>query len=99
MKNNTIHPNLVLGLVTFLTLIFSVVFRASQLNSVGNILFIATLVLGFIHWIWAIINVLKHYRTNKGKEDRTIFWVIFVIIVPPVGGIVYYAFNRNLMIQ
>ena len=99
MKDTRKHPNLILGLVTFLTLILSVGFRENINRSVGDIFFIATLVMGFVHWIWAIIDVLKHYRTNNTEENRNIFWVIFVIIVPPLGGIVYYAFNKNLQVQ
>ena len=99
MKQTIWHPNLILGLVSFFTLILSVGMRANRLNSVGDILFGATLLIGLVHWIWSIIDVLKHYRSNKGSEDRTIIWVIFVIIVPPVGGILYYAFRKNLGFQ
>lgn len=98
MKSAFKHPNLILGLVTFLTLILSVGFRANRMNAVGDVLFIATLVLGFVHWIWSVVDVLKHYRTNKATEDRTIIWAIIVIIVPPLGGILFYLFNRNLKI-
>ena len=99
MKDTLKHPNLILGLFTFLTLILSVGFRANRLNSVGDVLFITTLALGFIHWVWSIIDVLKDYRTNKATEDRNIIWVIFVIIVPPLGGILYYAFNKSLSVK
>ena len=96
MKDAFRHPNLIIGLFTFLTLILSMGFHANRLNSVGDVLLIATFVLGFVHWVWSIIDVLKHYRSNKATEDRTIIWVILVIIVPPVGGIIFYSFNRNL---
>ena len=96
MKDAFKHPNLIVGLLTFLTLILSVGFRANRLNAVGDVLLIATFVLGFVHWVWSIIDVLKHYCSNKAAEDRTIVWVILVIIVPPVGGILFYSFNRNL---
>jgi len=99
MKNSVTHPNMILGLVSFLTLIFSVGLRANRYNELGDIFFGITLLIGLVHWVWAIIDVLKHYRTNKAMEDRNIIWVIFVIIVPPVGGIIYYAFNKNLSLQ
>lgn len=98
MKNTLKQPNLILGLVSFFTLILSVGFRANRLNAVGDALFISTLVIGFVHWVWAVIDVLKHYRTQKANEDRNIIWVILVTIVPPVGGIMYYAFNKNLSV-
>lgn len=90
------QPNLVLGLVTFLTLILSVGFRANRLNRIADILLISTFSLGFIHWVWAVIDVLKNFFANKAKEARNILWVVLVVIVPPVGGILYYAFRRNV---
>ena len=99
MKQTIWHPNLILGLVSFFTLILSVGMRANRMNSVGDVLFGTTLLIGLIHWTWSIIDVLKHYRANQGTEDRTIIWVIFVIIVPPLGGLLYYAFRRNLGLQ
>lgn len=92
------QPNLILGLITFLTLILSVGFRANRLNRIADILLISTFSLGLIHWIWAVIDVLKNFFANKAKEARNILWVILVVIVPPVGGILYYAFRRNVEI-
>ncbi len=98
MSNNFKHPNLILGLVSFVILILGVGLRANKFHEVGNILLIGAFVLGGIHWIWSIIDVLRYYKTDKSKENRNIVWVIIVIIVPPVGGILYYAFNKNLAI-
>ena len=96
MKKNWKHPNLIIGLVSFLTLLLSVGFRANRMNAVGDTLLIGTFALGFIHWVWAVVDVLKDYFAHKSTEDRNIVWVVLVIIVPPVGGILYYAFQRNL---
>jgi hypothetical protein len=96
MKDALKHPNLLLGLFTFLLLIVSVGFRANGMNSVGDILFGSMLVLGFVHWIWSVIDVMKEYRSNKENQSINIIWVIIVIILPPLGGIIYYAFKRNL---
>jgi hypothetical protein len=98
MRDYTKHPNLILGLITFLTLILAVGLRANGNNEIGDILLITTFVLGGVHWVWSVIEVLKDYRTNKEKENRNIVWVILVLIVPPVGGILYYAFNKNLAV-
>jgi uncharacterized membrane protein YqjE len=98
MANDLKHPNLILGLMSFVTLILGVGLRANRYNKVGDIFLIGTFVIGFIHWVWSVTDVLKHYRTNKTNENRKIIWVILVVIVPPVGGILYYAFNKNLAI-
>ncbi|HEX8316408.1 MAG TPA: PLD nuclease N-terminal domain-containing protein [Flavisolibacter sp.] len=95
-RNYQKHPNLWLGLFTFFLLILSVGLRANQHNEVGDILLISSFVLGGVHWIWSVIDVLKDYRTNKASENKNIIWVILVAVVPPVGGIIYYAFNKNL---
>lgn len=96
MSNYSKHPNLILGLVSLVTLILAVGLRANRYNKVGDVLLIGTFVLGAIHWVWSMIDVFNHYRTNKAMQSRTIIWVILVVIVPPVGGILYYAFNKNL---
>lgn len=90
------QPNLLLGLVSFVTLILSVGLRANGLKTTGDDLLYTTFALGFIHWVWASIDVLKHYHSDKKTENRTIIWVIIVLIVPPIGGILYYAFHQNL---
>lgn len=95
-KNYQKHPNLFLGIATFVLLILAVGLRANRQNEIGTIFLIATFVLGAVHWVWAIIDVLKEYRTDKKSENRNLIWVILVFAVPPVGGIVYYAFNKNL---
>ncbi|MDB5206165.1 MAG: hypothetical protein JWR72_1240 [Flavisolibacter sp.] len=98
MRDYSKHPNLILGLFTFLILILAVGLRANRYNEIGDALLISTFVLGGVHWVWSVIDVLKDYRTNKEKENRNIVWVILVLIVPPVGGILYYAFNKNLAV-
>lgn len=95
-RNYQKHPNLWLGLFTFFLLILSVGLRANQHNEVGDILLISSFVLGGVHWIWSIIDVMRDYRAEKARENKNIIWVILVIIVAPVGGILYYAFNKNL---
>jgi hypothetical protein len=95
-RNYQKHPNLFLGLVTFILLILSVGLRANRHNEVGDILLIATFVLGGVHWAWSIVDVIRDYRTDKASENRNIIWVILVAVVPPVGGILYYSFNKNL---
>jgi uncharacterized membrane protein YqjE len=90
------HPNFILGLISFLLLIIGVGMRSNGLAS-ANYVLIASFVLGGIHWIWAIVEVLKNFRTDSTRENR-ILWVIAVIAVPPVGGMLYYLFGRTVTI-
>ena len=95
-KNYQKHPNLILGLISFVVFILAIGLRANRHNEVGDVLLIAAFVMGAIHWAWAVMDVLKEYRSDKQSENRNLIWVILVCAVPPVGGIVYYAFNKNL---
>src|SRR5829696_2603780 len=95
-RNYQKHPNLILGLATFVLLILAVGMRANRQNGLGDVLLIATFVLGAVHWVWSLTDVIRDYRTDKASENRNIIWVILVAVVPPVGGILYYAFNKNL---
>lgn len=90
------HANLWLGLFSFLLLIVGVGLRANRLNDVGNIVLISSIVLGGVHWIWSVIDVMRDYNAEKARQNKNIIWVILVIIVAPVGGILYYAFNKNV---
>jgi hypothetical protein len=91
-RNYQKHPNLILGLVSFVVFILAIGLRANRHNEVGDVLLIAAFIMGAVHWAWAVME----YRTDKLSENRNLIWVILVCAVPPVGGIVYYAFNKNL---
>ena len=95
-KNYQKHPNLILGLISFVVFILAIGLRANRHNEVGDVLLSAAFVMGAIHWAWAVMDVLKEYRSDKQSENRNLIWVILVCAVPRVGGIVYYAFNKNL---
>ncbi|RYF83694.1 MAG: hypothetical protein EON98_10070 [Chitinophagaceae bacterium] len=90
------HPNLIMGLVTFVLLILGVGMRANHEHELGDILLISVFVLGAVHWVWSLIDVIKFYRADKASENRNIIWVILVAVVPPVGGMLFYSFNKNL---
>ena len=92
------HPNFILAIISAFVLFVGILLRKNSFAE-GDIVVIVGTALAGIHWIWAIIDVLKNYRANKATENRNIIWVIFVIIVPPLGGIIYYAFNKNLSLQ
>jgi hypothetical protein len=91
----TSHPNFILGLFSLLLIFVGLGLRANGYRG-GDAVFMAAIGLGAIHWIWSIIDVFKHYRTNNDTENKNILWVILVVIVPPVGGLLYYSFSRKV---
>jgi hypothetical protein len=92
--SNTRHPNFILGIVSLLLLFVGVGMRANG-STAGNWVLIASFILGGIHWIWSIIDVLKHYKIHSTQENR-ILWVILVIAIPPVGGLLYYVMSKTV---
>jgi hypothetical protein len=93
--NDFKYPNFILGIISLILLIVGVAFLANGFAG-GDYILGASVLLGGIHWIWSIIDVLKDYNTHTTKENRNILWIILVIIIPPVGGLLYYAFGRRV---
>jgi hypothetical protein len=93
MKNLR-SPNLILGLFSFILLFIGITLRANGFKG-GDYVLGLTFLCGLIHWIWAIRDVFKDFRSNSGSENR-ILWIILVVIVPPIGGICYYAMSKTV---
>jgi hypothetical protein len=91
----TSHPNFILGVVSLLVMLLGVGMKANGYRG-GDYVLIGMIVLGAIHWIWSIIDVFTDFRANTDKENKNIIWVILVLIVPPVGGLLYYAWGRKI---
>ena len=94
MRNIT-HPNFILGVISLILLFIGVGMWANSYTG-GFYVWIAAFVLGGIHWVWSIVDVFRHFNARTPNENLSIIWVILVIIVPPVGGLLYYAFNRRV---
>lgn len=71
-----------------------IVMRANGLDG-GNHVLGANILLGGIHWIWSIIDVFTDFRVNSASENR-IIWIILVIILPPIGGMLYYTMSKTV---
>ena len=93
MKHTT-HPNFILGIISFLLLFLGIGMRANGIR-MGDYVLGFSLVLGLIHWIWSIIDVFKSFRVHSASENR-ILWVILVVVLPPIGGILYYAMSKTV---
>jgi 4-hydroxybenzoate polyprenyltransferase len=88
----TKHPNFILGIVSLLLLLMGVFMRMNGYRG-GDYILIGSIALGGIHWIWSIIDVLRHQ--NNASQSR-VLWAILVIIVPPVGGLLYYSMSKTV---
>lgn len=91
MKNLK-HPSFILSVVSIIVLFIGIILRANRMNREGDIVIIASVVLGAIHWIWSIIDVST--RTDlKGFQKR--FWLIAVIACPLLGAMLFYALHQT----
>ena len=93
MKNAR-HPNFILGLISFILLFLGIGFQANGYSG-GWYIVGAGILLGAIHWIWAITDVFKDFKASS-KNEKRIIWIILVIIIPPVGGMLYYLFDERV---
>jgi hypothetical protein len=91
MKKNMTHPSFIIGAVSFLVFLVGIVLRANS-YVLGDKLILAAIVLGAIHWIWSIADVLGGYDLNPGSKS---FWLILVMLIPPLGGMIYYMMKRK----
>ena len=91
MKQTT-HPNFVLGIISLVLLFVGIGMKFYGYRS-GDYVLIATAVLGGIHWLWSIFDVFKH---QTAASQSRIFWIILVVIIPPVGGLLYYGFSKTV---
>jgi 4-hydroxybenzoate polyprenyltransferase len=92
LKHDTSHPSFIIGVTSLILLIVGVVFRGNSVTT-GDIILAVSVLLGGIHWIWSIIDVARDPQLKEG-ENR-VFWLTLVIIVAPVGGIVYYLMRSK----
>lgn len=91
LTKNTRHPNFIIGLLSFLLFLLGIVLKANS-YSLGNILLVSAIGLGAIHWIWSIIDVSTGYDLQANSK---IFWLILVVLIPPVGGMLFYSMKRK----
>jgi hypothetical protein len=90
MKNMR-HPNFILAVVSLIVLLVGIGFKSNGFRS-GDYIIIASVVLGAIHWIWSIIDVIG--RTDM-KPFQKRFWLIAVIAAPAIGGLIFYIMHQR----
>jgi hypothetical protein len=91
LKKNTHHPGFIIGLLSFILLLLGVVLRGNEVRF-GQWLIIAALAFGGIHWIWSIIDVFTFKDFTPGSR---IFWIVVVMLIPPVGGMLFYLMRTK----
>ena len=90
MKNMR-HPNFILGIVSIIMVIIGAVVKADSYRS-GDYIIIGAVVLGAIHWIWSIIDVVG--RTDL-KPYQKRFWLIAVVAAPAIGALIFYIMHQT----
>jgi hypothetical protein len=92
MKNNMSHPAFIIGAISYLLLLIGVVLKGSDFSS-GYCVILSAFILGAIHWIWSIVEVSTN-KELKGRPGRPM-WILVVIILAPLGGMLYFAMRRK----
>ena len=91
LKKNMGHPAFIIGAVSFVLFLFGVVLRGNNVVF-GDKVILFAIVLGAIHWIWTVIEVITGYNLNPNSKS---FWLILVMLIPPLGGMIYYMMKRK----
>jgi hypothetical protein len=67
LTKNVKHPSFVIGAISFLLLLVGVIVKAGGYRG-GDYIIIASVVFGFIHWIWSIADVAKSKHLDERKS-------------------------------
>jgi Phospholipase_D-nuclease N-terminal len=91
LRSNTHHPSFIIGAISFVLFLGGAVLRADGIVWAFYIVLMAVL-FGAVHWVWSLYDVF-HNRHFIG-ESR-IFWFIVVLLIPPLGGMLYYLMKKK----
>ena len=89
--NNLKHPNFLLAAVSVIVFIVGIIMRANS-SEAGTYVIIFSLILGAIHWVWSIIDVIG---ASDMRPFQKRFWLIIVIAAPGIGGMLFYAMHQR----
>ena len=90
MKNLR-HPNFFLGLFTIILLLVGIGLKANSYHD-GDYVLIGSTILGGIHWIWGIIDVVGR---NDMKPFQKQFWLILTVAIPALGALLFYVLHQT----
>lgn len=91
LKKNMHHPSFIIGAISFVLFLLGIVLRGNGYVD-GDKIILSAIVLGAVHWIWSIIDVITGYDLNPDSKS---FWLIIVMLIPPLGGMIYYMMKRK----
>ena len=90
-KKNMKHPSFIIGAISFVLFLFGIILRGNGYVA-GDKVILSAIILGAVHWIWSIADVITGYDLNPNSKS---FWLILVMLVPPLGGMIYYMMKRK----
>lgn len=88
-----IHPNFIMGLISYVGLFISVMLHAEG-SAMADAVILVSLAVGVIHWVGSMITVSRD-KMRKHNETLWYFWFLSVMIIPPLGGIIYHMVNNK----
>lgn len=90
MKNIK-HPNFIFGIISIIIIFIGIGLKANGYRG-GDYVLIGATVLGAIHYIWSILDVVNR---SDLKPFQKRFWLIAVIAVPALGSLVFYVMHQT----
>lgn len=90
MKNLR-HPNFILAISSGIVLIIGIGLRANA-YPFGDYVIIASAVMGVVHYIWSITDVISRHDLKPFQKR---FWLIAVVACPLIGGMLFYVLHQR----
>ena len=91
LKKNITHPAFIIGAASFVLFLLGIVLEANN-YVYGDKIILSAIALGALHWIWSMTDVLTGFDLNPDSKS---FWLIIVMLIPPMGGMIYYMMKRK----
>lgn len=85
------HPSFIIGICSYVLFLLGVILRGNS-YVIGDKIILSAIMLGAIHWIWSMVDVVTGYDLNPESKS---FWLIMVMLIPPLGGMIYYMMKRK----
>ena len=92
-KTNMIHPNIIIGLISYLGLLAGVVMYSNDF-AIAETIITGSLIISVVHWLISVVSVFRD-QLRKQNEGLWYFWFTAVFMVPPIGGMMYYMVNNK----
>lgn len=91
LKQNITQPSFIIGAASFVLFLLGIVLKGNS-YVYGDKIILSAIGLGALHWIWSTVDVITSYDLNPDSKS---FWLIIVMLIPPLGGMIYYMMKRK----